>query len=184
MIGEKIRELRKNRNISLSELAERVGVSDSYISQLERNIVDPSISVLKKISQVLDVAIASFFDEKYEEPAIIQRDERIAHPDSTSDMLLELLSPQPGAWENHIEAASYKIPPKKTIKDLKYTGETCIHVLKGSMEVLIGDMSHLLRKGDSIYLWANVVFQIYNPGTNAVSGIICSTGVLEKEQAL
>ena len=72
MIGDNIRETRKKNHLSLAELAVRVGVSESYISQLERNNVDPSISVLRKISSALNVPIVTFFDAVYEEPVIIR----------------------------------------------------------------------------------------------------------------
>ena len=75
MIGDKIRETRKKNGLSLADLAERIGVSDSYLSQLERNNVDPSISVLRKLSSALNVPIVTFFDATYEEPVVIRSTE-------------------------------------------------------------------------------------------------------------
>ncbi|MBN9655157.1 helix-turn-helix domain-containing protein [Halobacillus litoralis] len=58
MIGERIQKIRKDRHMSLSELAERAGVAKSYLSSIERNIqTNPSIQFLTKISQELDVSI-------------------------------------------------------------------------------------------------------------------------------
>lgn len=56
MIGKNICEIRKRRGLTLSELAERAGISKSYLSNIERNLnQNPSIRVMKKIAQVLDV---------------------------------------------------------------------------------------------------------------------------------
>ena len=55
MLGEKIRFFRKNKNITLQELSDNTGLSIGYISQIERNLVDPSLSSLRKISQYLDI---------------------------------------------------------------------------------------------------------------------------------
>lgn len=56
MIGERVKRLRKEKSITLSELAERANISKSYLSNIERNInQNPSIQIIKKIADVLNV---------------------------------------------------------------------------------------------------------------------------------
>lgn len=56
MIGKNIKEIRKLRGLSLSELAERANISKSYLSNIERDLnKNPSIKVIKKIAGVLEV---------------------------------------------------------------------------------------------------------------------------------
>ncbi|UJL45357.1 helix-turn-helix domain-containing protein [Virgibacillus sp. NKC19-16] len=58
MIGEKIKNLRQEKKMSLSELAERAGVAKSYLSSIERNLQsNPSIQFIEKISTVLAVSV-------------------------------------------------------------------------------------------------------------------------------
>ena len=58
MIGERVKRFRKEKKMSISELAEKAGVAKSYISSLERNLqTNPSIQFLEKISQSLDVPV-------------------------------------------------------------------------------------------------------------------------------
>ncbi len=58
MIGKRIQQLRMERGLSLSELAERAGVAKSYLSAIERLIqINPSIQVIEKIAGVLDVSV-------------------------------------------------------------------------------------------------------------------------------
>ncbi|MFG6114115.1 helix-turn-helix domain-containing protein [Halobacillus sp. MO56] len=58
MIGERIQTIRKQRGLSLTELAERADVAKSYLSSIERNLQsNPSIQFLEKISSELDVSI-------------------------------------------------------------------------------------------------------------------------------
>lgn len=58
MIGDRVRSLREESLLSISELAEKSGVAKSYISSLERNIkMNPSINVLEKISKGLGVPL-------------------------------------------------------------------------------------------------------------------------------
>ncbi len=60
MIGQRIQKLRIEKNLSLSELADRAGIAKSYLSSIERDIRDnPSIQVLEKICSVLDVDVAT-----------------------------------------------------------------------------------------------------------------------------
>lgn len=58
LIGEKIKKLRNENNLSISELAEKAGVAKSYLSSIERNIQsNPSIQFIEKIGQVLGVSV-------------------------------------------------------------------------------------------------------------------------------
>ena len=62
-IGKKIRELREGKGLTLKQLAGLVECTPSLISQLERDKTDPSISMLKKIAEALNVNIVDFFME-------------------------------------------------------------------------------------------------------------------------
>ncbi|MEW9501890.1 helix-turn-helix domain-containing protein [Jeotgalibacillus marinus] len=63
MIGDRVKSLRKEKKISLSELAEKAGVAKSYVSSLERNLQqNPSIQFLEKIAPVLGVKVNSLLD--------------------------------------------------------------------------------------------------------------------------
>ncbi|MGY3714793.1 helix-turn-helix domain-containing protein [Sutcliffiella cohnii] len=65
MIGDEIKKLRNNNGLSLSELAEKSGVSKSYLSQLERNLqVNPSLQLLSKIATSLDTDIEELLNKK------------------------------------------------------------------------------------------------------------------------
>jgi len=58
LIGEKIKRLRNEKDLSISELAEKAGVAKSYLSSIERNIQsNPSIQFMEKIGHVLGVSV-------------------------------------------------------------------------------------------------------------------------------
>lgn len=58
MLGERIKALRKERRMSLSELAEKAGVAKSYLSSIERNMqTNPSIQFIEKVSDALGVSV-------------------------------------------------------------------------------------------------------------------------------
>jgi XRE family transcriptional regulator, master regulator for biofilm formation len=65
MIGERVKLLRKEKKMSLSELAEQAGVAKSYLSSLERNLqTNPSIQFLEKIAAVLNVPVDHLIHEQ------------------------------------------------------------------------------------------------------------------------
>ncbi|WP_068673103.1 helix-turn-helix domain-containing protein [Oceanobacillus sp. Castelsardo] len=65
MIGEKIKQLRKEKKMSISELAERAGVAKSYLSSIERNLQsNPSIQFIEKISEVLGVTVNELLNDE------------------------------------------------------------------------------------------------------------------------
>ena len=75
MIGQRIREYRMEKKMSLSELAERAGIAKSYLSSIERNIQsNPSIQFLEKISSVLDIPVNSLLQGDSSESEDLDRD--------------------------------------------------------------------------------------------------------------
>ncbi|MGM8212539.1 helix-turn-helix domain-containing protein [Virgibacillus sp. W0430] len=74
MIGEKIKQLRKNQKMSISELAEKAGVAKSYLSSIERNLQsNPSIQFMEKISDVLGITVNELIRDEEE----VQAEERL-----------------------------------------------------------------------------------------------------------
>ncbi|WP_226667534.1 helix-turn-helix domain-containing protein [Metabacillus litoralis] len=67
MIGPRIKKYRTQKNLSLSELAERAGVAKSYLSSIERNLQsNPSVQFLEKVSTVLGVSVNTLLNEQNE----------------------------------------------------------------------------------------------------------------------
>ncbi|PKG23030.1 helix-turn-helix domain-containing protein [Niallia nealsonii] len=65
MIGDRVKKLRLEKRMSLSELAEQAGVAKSYLSSLERNLQsNPSIQFLEKIATVFNVPVDHLINEQ------------------------------------------------------------------------------------------------------------------------
>ena len=56
-LGSHIRKLRKQRNLTLREVSEQSSISLSYISDIERNIVNPSYDILCQLSDVFNITV-------------------------------------------------------------------------------------------------------------------------------
>jgi XRE family transcriptional regulator of biofilm formation len=70
MIGKRIQELRIEKGLSLSEMADRAGIAKSYLSSIERDIQgNPSIQVLEKICSVLDISAPMLLQSASDTPS-------------------------------------------------------------------------------------------------------------------
>ena len=61
-VGRKIRDIRINKNITQKKLAELAGISNTYLSDIERMRTSPSIKTLRSIANSLDKNIKEFLD--------------------------------------------------------------------------------------------------------------------------
>src|SRR5678815_1530153 len=77
-IGERLRALREERNISMRALATRSGLSANALSMIERGKTSPSVSTLYKLADALGISITSFFGTGSEKKQVvfIKSDER------------------------------------------------------------------------------------------------------------
>lgn len=174
-IGKKIKELRKQKELTLQQLSEMSGVSIGLLSQIERDVSSSTIHKLQKIVKALDTSIASLFDENHAPPESSEnQSNRSASPrisivraaDRKKLLLpfggfLELLAP----IHNHkMEFIYIRHPVGTKVKEpFHHEGEECGLVLQGSLKVTIGDEEFVLEEGDSIYFdstiphsWENV----------------------------
>src|SRR5689334_16588035 len=63
VLGERLRELRQSKGLTLKQLADRADVSTGLLSQIENGTTDPSLATLRKLSEVFEAEIASLFAE-------------------------------------------------------------------------------------------------------------------------
>ena len=163
----------------LRELSQKVGVTASFLSQVERGVAVPSISSLKKISDALGISIASFFDEKAEKrigndfsPIIKKNERKILHP--CLGVTYYLLSKN---LQGKIEflLATYEVGASTGPELYTHRGEECALVLKGSLEIEIGSFVYTLEKDDSISFSCEIPHRVRNVGKIPVVSVWCIT---------
>lgn len=149
VIGPRIRQRRRELKISLRELAEQVGVTASFLSQVERDLVSPSLHSLKAIAAALEVPMFYFLLDGPGGGHVVRCDQRkrlslpnpnlnyeLLTPDVDRQMLLFLGRYEPGG-------SSEALPAKQPV-------EECIFVLQGCLEIRLADGTYILDAGDSI----------------------------------
>lgn len=165
LLGDKVREARKSKHITLEQLAEASGLTASYISQLERNLTEPSISSLRKIAQELQMPIYAFLEEESPQTFVIRRGRRKSLRLEQSGIEYEYLTPLGANRNPMMEIVEFKLKPGKWTNDdyLRHSlSEECIVVLEGALTVDCMDQTYILEQGDSIYLNNNTPHNIYN----------------------
>lgn len=136
--------------MSLSEMAEKIDKTSSYLSQVERGLAEPSITSLRKIARILDKPMFYLLLEEEEENLIVRKNKRKVLKLSQSNVTYELLTPDLNKKMELIEF--YLEPGAATCNEpLTHRGEECTVVIKGLMEIQIGERVFLLEEGDSIY---------------------------------
>jgi len=162
-MGKKIRHIRKKKNLSLSALASKIDKTSSYLSQVERGLAEPSITALREISRALDIPIFYFLIEDKKHNAVVRREDRKTLKFPNSQLTFELISPD---LDHDIEMIEARLKPGASTLDqpLSHNGEEVSIVIKGKMEITIGNESYKLSEGDSVYYNANLPHKITSIG--------------------
>jgi transcriptional regulator with XRE-family HTH domain len=166
-IGREIRGLRKARGLTLSELAEKSGLSIGYLSLLERDRATPSINALHAISRALGVTISWFFDANaapVEERGFVVRRARRRRLEFSAGIVDELLSP---SLEGSLELLASRFPPGASSGDAPYThnGEEAGVVVRGTLELWADGKHFVLKAGDSFGFPSSLPHRYCNPGS-------------------
>lgn len=166
--GEKIREIREKKKITMKEVAEKASVSESLMSQIERNKISPAIDTLLRIADVLDIDLEYLFSDykKNRKVNIVRSEERDEY--RVKDVVFEQLCRTPGNTEHGIEAYIMQISVGGESKSEEYghTGKELGVIIEGSGEFKIGSESYILNEGDSISFDSDIPHRLINKGQN------------------
>lgn len=166
VIGERMRQLRKRRGLTLNQLAAASSLSTGYLSLIERNLSAPSISAMVAISKALGVVVTWFFAG--EEAA--QPDQEIGYVIRAKDRLKvhydqgitdELLTPK---MSMQVEMLRSIFPPGSgSTKAYSHDGDEVGLVLSGELELWVGTRHFHLKAGDSFSYSSREEHRYRNP---------------------
>jgi transcriptional regulator with XRE-family HTH domain len=165
-VGEQIRELRVIKRLTLQQLAEMVGVSVGYLSQIERNRSKLPIGTLRKICDVLGVHMSWFFPSTpagppEERALIVRAGNRRSMSFTGLGINEQLLSPN---LSGPLELLLSTIEPGADSGEYAHEGSEAGVVIYGSMELWINGQYFLLEEGDSFSFKSTEPHRCRNPG--------------------
>ena len=163
-LGQRIRQVRQKKGMTLREAAEAAGVSESFLSQVERGLANPSVASLRRIADATREPVASFFVGESPQGMLVRVKDRrrLVHP---MGMLEDyLLTP---AAARRLQIIYCVVGPGEGSGEEPYThvaDEECVVVLTGCLEVSIGDETYTLDSGDALLLDPKNQHGFHNPG--------------------
>lgn len=164
--GDKIRAVRERKSSTLREVAQKAGVSESLVSQIERNRVSPAIDTLLAIADALDIDLEYLFSDYRKERAvkIVRSGERVlsSRPGVVYGRLA-MLEPGPQGGEG-IEAYQIVIDPGASTgnDDYGHEGAELGLVVEGEAELVVGAARYRLQPGDSVSFASDFPHRLIN----------------------
>lgn len=165
--GAEVREIRKQKQLTLNNLAEKTGLSSSLLSQIERGLVDPTVGTFWKICNALDMPINHFFQISDGQDPVIRKNQRKVIQLKNTNVKYHVLTP---LQQGKIEFLLVEIEPGETHQPelVSHSGEECGFILQGELKVLLADREYHLHEGDSMAFASTSPHRYINPG-NTVS---------------
>ncbi len=158
----KIKNIRKQKKMTLNNMSEKTGFSISFLSQMERGVSPITLTSLKKIASALDIQIKDLFTEPEMKEEFVRRD---------SDIELQGLqrnykhfSVLSGRFDNRkMDIFHLVMEPQFTDFEASgHDGEEVYYVLKGCGIFIIEGVEHSISAGETIHFPSNKIHQVQN----------------------
>ena len=181
-VGNKLRELREARNMSMRMLAGKSGLSANALSMIERGKTSPSVSTLYKISDALGISITSFFGVQPDRQQVValRSDERTRI--SFNRGVFEGLGGEQFAGRVEPFMLTLETGANSGPHPMTHSGHEFVFCLRGQLDYVVENEAYQLDAGDSLLFAANLKHKWRNRGDQVLNAIIVISGYEEGEQ--
>ncbi len=181
-VGDRLRELREARNISMRTLAGKSGLSANALSMIERGKTSPSVSTLYKLSAALGVSITAFFGVQSEAQQMVylKADKRTRI--SFSRGVFEGLGGEQFAGRVEPFMLTLESGASSGSHHMNHTGHEFVFCLRGQLEYQVEKNVYILEAGDSLLFAAQLKHKWRNASSHVANAIILISGYEEGEQ--
>lgn len=170
-VGRHLRSARRRRGLTLAALAERAGMSESFLSQLERGRTGASLDSLQRLTQALEIRIADLFEPHH------SRSATVLHPADRPVMDVwhlgrkMLLTPR---FTEQLEVLVCRLEPGGATAEEPYVhgdSDELFLLLEGTVELELGDERHSMSPGDSVTYRSSTPHRVINRGDGPAEGL-------------
>ncbi len=137
-------------------------------------MAEPSITSLRKIAEALEVPLFYFLLDPESYSPVVKKGDRRTLRFPKSHLSFELLSPDLNR-QMEVTMATLEPGTRTCEEPLAHPGEECVVVLRGAMDIDIGDESYHLEEGDSIYYYGAVPHRITSVGRESLVFLSATT---------
>ena len=174
MIGRRLNELRVSRNLSLRELAKLANVSATLLSQIEREVTEPSLTTLRSLSAVFGESMSALFSDPAAPSVWVSRPgERVTLTVPKGGVSFERLTRGNGQME--VLRAIFEPGQFSSSESGSHPSLECVYVIEGELTAEIAGSSHLVCAGESITFDAGSPHRYFNSGTEKCEMIVSIT---------
>lgn len=164
-VGQRVREIRAERSLSIRDLARISGLNVNTLSMIENNKASPSVETLQKLSFALEMPIAAFFEDNSLKNKIAHYKANQRPGIAFANGMLEDLGaemPRRGA-----ETYLVTLNPNSNSGEhpIVHTGRETVFCLEGILTYTIEEQTFVLEPGDSLFFEAHLPHRWQNPGT-------------------
>lgn len=171
MLGARLRATRRRQRMTLKEVATRAGISESFLSQVERGLAGASVSTLWGVATALGVMVADLFEpDQVQRPRVVRHERRSMMDFGGARNYL--LTPRP---LNNLELFWIELDPGQSTAETPFThgdSDEVLVVVAGEVDVTISGVQYHLRTGDSIAYGSAAPHMCRNDGTTQAEVII------------
>ncbi|MET4620950.1 transcriptional regulator with XRE-family HTH domain [Arthrobacter sp. 2762] len=168
-LGRRLRRIRRGKGFSLRQVSAEAGVSEGFLSQVERGKASPSVASLRRICQALGEPMGALFadpaDTENGSPLVRVGDRRrILRPDGSAEFML---TPRDA---RKLQIHQTIVVPGRSSGPELYThqgDEECIIVLEGTLTVRTGSREYFLESGDALLIDPQVGHGFANHGSQS-----------------
>jgi transcriptional regulator with XRE-family HTH domain len=174
MIGERLKELRTLRNLSLRDLARQAGVSATLLSQVERSLTDPSLETVRRLATVFGESITSLFAEPGAPSVWISR------PGSRSTLTApagQVSYERLTAGNGELEVLRAVLEPGQVSaqEPRGHPSTECVYVVSGELIAQIAGVDYRVIGGESISFDARLPHRYRNMSASQTEAILSMT---------
>ncbi len=159
-VGKRIKEVRTEKNIALERVANETGISIDSLKKIEAGRMTPPVGTLLQIARAIEIDSGFLFRDQEE-----QQKERVkAYGKRTDNYAYTSLTES--SAHNHLKAFKVEVGAGQDHKGVGYCheGEEFVYVLKGRIEVTVGEHVNTLSEGESLHFNSGIRHMMRNPG--------------------
>ncbi|MBI5062740.1 MAG: helix-turn-helix transcriptional regulator [Desulfatitalea sp.] len=159
-IGQRIKSVRSRKKITLDQLANETGCSVDFLKEIESGTEMPPVGTLLQICRALHIDSGDLLKA----PGSAQNQRADAYTKRTQNYAYTTLTP--GAEHKHLKAFRIQVKAMQEHQGVGYQheGEEFVYVLKGRIEVTVGDHVNRLETGDSLHFNSGIQHHMRNTG--------------------
>jgi len=178
--------MRVNSGMSVRSLAERIGVSPSFIYQLEKGESAPSFSTLRKLADVFNSSVSVFVDDDIPEDWLIVRKNQRRQLFTGEDGLHAELMLFVGSRSKRMQPMFVRLDPGVTMSEsfYRHQRDDFLFVCTGTVEITAGTRTYRLEAGDCAYFTFAEPSAISNYGAEPAElvWVVSPTGADERRR--